>query len=87
MAPVRWYGPAGGGMDRPCWPGNGDVMGAADGVDRLGTTFVTMGTSFQADSSLAFDGVCMETGAGVLRGGPCGGAPNGVGGVYPRGGA
>lgn len=41
------YGGAGGGMERPCWLGKGEVIGAAAGVLLRATGgLVTIGVSF-----------------------------------------
>jgi hypothetical protein len=64
-------GGADGGMTKFCWCGNGDVIGAAAGVDLLGTTgFVTIGVSFQLTISLAREGGGTDGVVAALLGGP-----------------
>lgn len=51
------YGLDGGGMERPCWFGKGEVIGFVTGVLLLAVgTLVTIGVSFQLVISLDFDG-------------------------------
>ena len=67
----------GGGIEAPCCPGKGEVMGATLGVDFRGGALLTRGTSFQFSMFFIFA-------AGVIDGvEDLGGPPMGGGGTIP----